>query len=202
MDQSASEAKLINPTKHSAWITTGCLLWCLSFFGEVSRWQPYSTIGIMLSPIITIIGIFYWLRYYRAQRGHYPRFKTVWNNSVSGGSFMTLRLGFLLTHILAVWTFCILFWMGLVLLMFLLFNRSIAFEAVKNYCQNNKEIVSKTGKIKYYGVLVTGSISTRHRSGEATLSFTIIGTNGNFNANAELTKENDNWEVDDLTLQP
>ena len=110
-------------------------------------------------------------------------------------------IDFLLKHILETWTFVILFWMGFVLIIILTFRQSDSFQATKEYCKSNKEILSKTGTIKYFGILVTGSLSTNGDGGSANLSFVIIGTKGNFSANSELTKINDKWTVDNLTLR-
>ena len=192
---------MVNPTTHRVLVTTGCLMWCASFFGEAFQGQPYSTVGIIVSPILTIIGVFYWFKYYRATRGHYPRFKTVWDNTTSIGGELTLRFDFLFKHVLEFWTFCILFWMGLVLIMVLTFRRSDAFETTKQYCQNNQEILSQTGEIKYYGILVAGNMSTGGQGGSADLSFTIVGAKGNFSANSKLTKRSGIWTVENIQLQ-
>ncbi|MFZ4799747.1 MAG: cytochrome c oxidase assembly factor Coa1 family protein [Bacteroidia bacterium] len=190
-----------NPTTHKVLVTTGCLMWCAAFFGEAFQGQPYSTIGVIVSPILTIIGIFFWFNYYYSTRGHLPKFKTVWDNTAYIGGTFTLGFDFLLKHALEFWTFCILFWMGLVLIMVLTFRSSDAFEATKNYCQNNQEILSQTGEIEYYGVLVGGNMSTGEQGGKADLSFTIIGTKGNFSANSKLTKQSGVWTVENLNLR-
>lgn len=192
---------MANPTTHKILVTTGCLLWCASFFGEAFNGQPYSTVGIIVSPILTVIGVIYWFKYYRETRGHYPKFKTVWDNTVYVTGKFTLGFDFLLKHVLEFWTFCILFWMGLVLIMFLTFRRSDAFEATKQYCQSNQEILSQTGEIEYYGVLVAGNMSTGVQDGKADLSFTIVGRNGNFSANSKLTKQSGIWTVEKLELK-
>ncbi|MCB9017828.1 MAG: hypothetical protein H6544_04405 [Prevotellaceae bacterium] len=192
---------MANPTTHRVLVTTGCLMWCASFFGEAFQGQPYSTVGIIISPTLTLIGIFYWFKYYRLTRGHYPKFKTIWDNTIIIGGEFTLRFEFLIKHILEFWTACILFWMGLVLIMVLTFRRSEAFEATKNYCQTNQEILSQTGEIKYFGVLVGGNMSDAGQGGKADLSFTIIGTKGNFSANSKLTKKNGVWAVENLNLK-
>ena len=192
---------MANPTTHRILITTGCLLWCASFFGEALNKQPYSTVGIIVSPILTVIGVIYWFKHYRVVRGHYPRFKSVWDNtSYNGGKFF-LGFDFILKHLLEFWTFCILFWMGLVLIMVLTFRRSDAFESTKQYCQSNQEIISQTGEIKYFGVLVVGNMSTDGQGGKADLSFTIVGTKGNFSANSMLTKQSEVWTVENLNLR-
>jgi hypothetical protein len=192
---------MTNPTTHRALVITGCIMWLASFFGEALNGQPYSTIGIIVSPFLTIAGIFYWFNYYRATRGHYPKFKTVWNNISSVGGKLSLNFDFLLKHMLEFWTFCILFWMGLVLIMVLIFRNSDAFEVTKQYCQNHPEILLQTGEIKYYGVLVAGKMSTGEKDGEADLSFTIVGTKGNFSAKSKLTKQNGLWTVENLDLR-
>jgi hypothetical protein len=192
---------MVNHTTHRILVTTGCLLWCASFFGEAFNGQPYSTVGIIVSPILTVIGVIYWFKYYRATRGHYPKFKTVWDNMAYVGGHFTLGFEFLFKHVLEFWTFCILFWMGLVLIMVLTFRRSDAFEATKQYCQNNQEILSQTGEIKYYGVLVGGNMSTGGQGGKADLSFTIVGAKGNYSANSKLTKQSGVWTVENLQLR-
>ena len=192
---------MISPTTHKVLVTTGCLMWCASFFGEAFECQPYSTAGIIISPILTIIGVFYWFKYCRTTRGHYPKFKTIWDNTTNNGGMFTLNFDFLIKHILEFWTFCILFWMGLVLIMVLTFRRSDAFKATKNYCQINEEILSQTGKIKYYGVFVAGNMSSGGQAGNADFSFTIVGTKGNFSANSKLNKESGVWTVENLNLR-
>ncbi len=183
-------------------ITAGCFLWCLSFFGEVANKQPYSTIGIIISPMITIIGIYYWFQYYHKTRGYYPPIlKKINENLVSVGGENTLRTNFLLSHILEFWTVCILFWMSITLLGELTFKHSDAFNATKQYCETNQEVLSKTGKIKYYGSYLTGSITNSWDSnGEADFYFTIVGEKGNFHASSVLTKSNGVWNVDKLEI--
>ncbi len=192
---------MTNPSTHKILITTGCLLWCAAFVGEAFNGQPYSTIGIIVSPVLTVVGVFYWFKYYRATRGHYPRFLTVWDNMHYIGGKFWMGFDFMLNHLLEFWTTCILLWMGLVLIMVMTFRRSDAFEATKQYCQSNQEILSQTGTIKYYGVLVGGSISTGGEWGKANLTFSIVGTNGNFSANSKLTKQGGVWTIENLQLQ-
>ncbi|MDG1476087.1 MAG: cytochrome c oxidase assembly factor Coa1 family protein [Vicingaceae bacterium] len=192
---------MTNPTTHKKLVTTGCLMWCASFFGEAFLGQPYSTVGIIISPILTIIGVFYWFKYYRATRGRYPKFQTIWQNTTKNGGMLTLNFDFLIKHILEFWTFCILFWMGLVLIMILTFRRSDAFEATKNYCQTNQEIISQTGEIKYYGIFVSGNMSNSSKGGKAEFSFTIVGSKGNFSANSKLNKESGVWTIENLNLR-
>ncbi len=91
--------------------------------------------------------------------------------------------------------------MGLALIMVLTFKNSDAFEATKRYCQANQEILAKTGPIKYYGVLVGGSITMGGQSGNADFSFTIIGEKGNFNANSKLIEQAGSWQVENVTLR-
>jgi hypothetical protein len=192
---------MLNPKTHKILILTGCLIWIASFFGEALGGQPYSTIGIVISPVLTIIGVIYWFKYYRAKRGHYPKFETLGDNIVNAGGSLTLRFDFLLKHVLEFWTFCILFWMVLVFVVLLTFGRSEAFEATKQYCQSNQEILSQTGPIKYYGILVGGNISTDEQGEKAELSFTIVGTKGNFIADSKLVKVSGVWTVENLEFR-
>ncbi len=195
------EYKMEKELNHKPFITFGCLIWIASFFGEVFAFQPYSTLGIIISPIITLFGIAHWLKYYRKTRGHYPRFWAVWkenNRKTRKNPFA--GMSFMFSHILETWTFTIVGWMGIVLIGFLTFGQSSAFKASKKYCENNNSVIEKTGKIRYYGVLVGGSISTNRQSGSAEFFFTIIGEKGNFSAKSELTKYNGIWEVLELEV--
>ena len=192
---------MTNPRIHKVLITTGCLIWFASFLGEAFRGQPYSTIGIIISPILTFTGIFYWVKHYHQTRGHYPNLNNIWHKATYAGSFRTFDLLFLVKNFLAFWTFCIVIWMVMISFMVLIFRRSNAFEVTRHYCETNREILSQTGEIKYYGVLIGGTISTGGDDGNADLSFTIVGANGNFKANSELTNQDGIWTVDKLELQ-
>ena len=178
----------------------GCVIWIASFFGEVLGFQPYSTIGIVISPLLTFFGLYHWFIFYKTTSGHYPRFFKAWkktNKEMRKNPFS--GMGFMSKHLLETWTFFIVCWMFMVLIMFLTFGQSNAFNASKEYCETNPEIIEKTGKIEYYGILVGGKISNDWKSGgSAELTFTIVGENGNFNTNAELIKYNNTWEVTEL----
>ena len=190
-------------TNHKPFILIGCLLWIASFFGEIFRFQPYSTIGIIISPMLTFFGLHHWFIFYKTTKGHYPNIFREWKNmnkQMRKNPFA--GMGFMFKHLLETWTFAIVFWMGMVLVMFLTFGQSNAFNTSKKYCENNPKIIEKTGKIGYYGLLVGGKISNDWNSGgNAELSFTIVGENGNFTANAELIKRNDVWKVIELKIQ-
>jgi hypothetical protein len=88
-----------------------------------------------------------------------------------------------------------------VLLGYVTLENSEAFKATKRYCESNKEILAKTGKIYYYGILISGKTSKQKNNGFANFSFTIVGKNGNFSANSELTELNNQWTVETLTIE-
>ncbi len=189
--------KMRNLTNHKPYILFVCLIWTVSFFGEILKLQPFSTIGIIISPPLTLFGIYKWFISYKIRRGHYPNFLKVWrtiNKEIQSNPFFGTK--FILEHILETWTFIIICWMCMFLIMFLTFRESNAFNTLKEYCENNPEIIKKTGKIKYYGVLVGGEMSNDwNNEGNAEFTFTIVGENGNFNADAYLIKHNNTWKV-------
>ncbi len=193
---------MLQKINHKPLILTGCLIWIVSFFGEVLGYQPYSTIGIIISPILTSVGLYYWFKFYKSTRGHYPKLWAIYKNNYREMQKNPFAgIDFMFKHILETWTATIVFWMLLDLTAFSIFRQSDAFEVTKNYCENDKEVLSKTGKIKYYGLLVGGSITTQGQRGNANLSFTIVGEKGSFSANTELTKSNDEWTVESLTVR-
>lgn len=186
---------------HKPYISIGCLIWIISFIGEAFRFQPYSSIGIIISPILTFMGIYYWFRFYKKTRGHYPKFlkalkktnKNMWKSPFAGIEIM-------FNYLFETWTLIIIGWMGIFLIMLLTFGQSKSFKTAKSYCENDTEILEKTGKIRYYGFLVGGNISTNGQLSKSDLTFTIVGEKGNFNANAKLIKYDNTWEVTDLKV--
>jgi hypothetical protein len=187
---------------HRPYILIGCLIWIAAFFGESFGLLPYSSIGIIASPIITIFGVIHWVKYYKRTRGHLPNFFEAYaqmNKRTRKNPFA--GFGFMLKHILEFWTFAIISWMGLFLFTFLTFGQSEAFKTAKEYCESNAKIIEKTGEIKYYGLFFSGSISNQGETGESNMTFNIVGENGIFNAKAELTKYNNIWEVPDLEVK-
>ncbi|RYZ54912.1 MAG: hypothetical protein EOP49_04060, partial [Sphingobacteriales bacterium] len=113
--------------------------------------------------------------------------KVLDHTSFIGGDLF-VDANFLLRNLFRFWILCILFWMGIFLAMDLIFRRSEAFEAAKQYCQNSGDITLKTGEIMYYGALVSGNIAAGGQDGEGGLSFTIVGKNGNYYAYAKAHK--------------
>lgn len=187
---------------HRFFITTGLIIWFLSFFGEVSSFQPYSTVGILISPIFIIIGLFYWFKFYKSSRGYYPKFWTVWKENLRKmRSNPFAGIVFLLKHIIETWTIITIFFMLFVLVGYFALENSEAFKTIKKHCESNKEILAKTGKIYYYGILISGKITRQKNNGFANFSFTIVGKNGNFSANSELTELNNQWTVETLTIE-
>ncbi|CAL2083937.1 hypothetical protein [Tenacibaculum sp. 190524A05c] len=184
-----------NIINHKPFILIGCIIWITSFFRELTRLQPYSTIGIIISPMILLFGVIIWFKYYKKTRGYFPKFLETYSlltKRARKNPFVISEFTF--KHILEFWTFLIIFWMGLCLIIILTFGQSDAFKTTKQYCRNNTEITQKTGKIKYFGLLMSGNITTRGKNGESNITFTIVGENGIFKTNAELIRDNDRWE--------
>ncbi len=187
---------------HRPYILIGSLIWIASFLGEAFKFQPYSTIGIIISPIITFWGVYHWFIFYKNTKGHYPKFiKTSTEKSRKMRDNPFYGIKFMFTHTQETWAFTIVIWMILTITIFLSFGQSNAFKAAKNYCQNNTEIIEKTGKIEYYGILIGGSLSTKGETGSSDFTFTIVAENGNFNANAKLIKSNYVWKVTELKVE-
>ena len=188
--------------KHQWLIAIGCLLWYASFFSEESDLQPYSTVGLVIAPILILVGIFYWANHHYKIRGHYPRIGKAISTLISG---MTKNpffgIVFLFRHLLQFWTFATLFWIGISFLGFSLFTNSDAFKATQNYCETNTNILSNTGKIKYYSPLIGGNIRMHNDGGSAELFFTIIGAKGNFGAESRLIKRDGYWVVQELKME-
>ena len=193
---------MVKVLKHQWLITAGCLLWCASFFSEVKKLQPYSTVGLAIAPILMISGISFWAQHYYRTSKHSPQVGKligalvgdIAKNPFSG-------IGFLFRHALHFWTLCILLWMGISFLGFGLFINSDAFSATQKYCETNDTVLAKTGKITYYSPLISGNISTHENAGNARFHFIIVGTKGNFDAESRLVKQNGNWILQALRVE-
>lgn len=190
-----------NSTIHKVLVTTGCLLWCVSFLGEALAYQPYSTVGLVLSPLLTVIGIVFWLKYYRATKGHNPDVFAAFDSIPHFGKNFMTGFQILSDNRLEFWTIIILVWMLLSAAIFLPFRSSDIFKATKEYCETNEAVLSRTGTIKYYGLLAGGDTSIGDEQGDADITFTIVGTKGNFSANSKLTMQNGKWTVDKLEFR-
>ena len=191
----------MNPLRHQAIIISGCIIWIASFAGDILGAQPYSTIGLIVSPVLLIAGIIVWLQYYKSTRGHYPRIKSIKDNIITIGTMTTLRNSFLIDHQPEFFTFCVLFSMGIYLLGYMLFGYSEAYTATKQYCQTNKEVLSRTGKIKYFSIMAAGTITTLSENSKAKISFTIVSDSGVYHAVSIANQYGGSkWTVDSLSL--
>ena len=190
----------MNPIRHRAIIVSGCILWGLSFVGDIKGALPYATYGLIISPLLLMTGIIIWLKYYRNTKGYYPRFSVIKENMLNFGVGYTLRSDFLMDHKFEFWTFCIGVWMGMYLLAFLAFNKSEAFKAAKIYCKSNKEIQSKIGHIRYFSTMVAGSITTGDYENKADLFFTIVSDSGIYSTFSIVKKHGQEWSVDSVAF--
>jgi hypothetical protein len=192
-----------NPEKQPIHIyitTTGVLMWYASLIGELIQAQPYSTIGIYLSPVIILAGIIFWAKHYRKTRGHYPKFSSISKNIIFSAGKHTVKSEFISEHLGEFFTFFTLIIMCFSLQMAISFKTSDAFTVTKNYCENNPEIIAKTGEIKYYSALVFGSYSSMGQTEKFSVSFTIVGQKGNFSTHVRLVKNDGVWKMEKFEL--
>lgn len=180
--------------RHQIGCTAGCLLWVLSFIGEDKGGQPFSTAGLLLAPVITLVGVYFWWDYYTTQKGHGPKLPSLTTLLLN----YTFRRHFIGKHILEYLTFCLLLWMIMTFVITSILSNSDAFVATQNYCESNREVLQKTGDIHYYGLLVFGDLPDL-ASGH--LHFTIVGSKGNFNAHATLVQLDNVWRVQKFDLK-
>lgn len=186
---------------HKVLIGIGAIGCWVAYFCELSALQPYSTIGLIVAPIFTIVGIVFWSKFYKQKRGHSPMFSTVWGNVYAVGSTYSLRTEFVLRHFPEFLTAGTLLWMVIVWGFSLGFRSSDAFIATKDYCEHDTAILKQTGAVKGYGPIMSGSFSLRSDSSVSNIWFTIVGQNGNFKANSRLVGHDGNWVVKLLTIE-
>src|SRR5215203_2935674 len=138
---------MIPASRHQKWITIGCIIWGLAFYADGKMIQPYGMYGILISPIITGIGLYYWVKYYREKNQKSPNLKNLFKNMFFRAGYFRVGSGYLFTHLLEFWTGCALITMVMVGFMFFFLRESAAFEAVKRYASYDKEIIQSTGGV-------------------------------------------------------
>ncbi len=179
---------------HRTLITAGCILWCLSLVAEFVGISPYTLIGVIIAPMLLITGIVFWARDYKEKKGHYPRGESLRKNMTTLGGSLSLRPSYLKEKFPEFVTFWFAFFMLMTLIGYLVFSRSDAFKATQAYCEANQDVLKQTGKIKRYGLFVTGSISTD----QARLSFSVFGEKGHFEGMAWLENDEGLWKVESV----
>jgi|TARA_B110001469_G_scaffold127822_1_gene150877 hypothetical protein len=183
-------------------LSTGFILWVLSWIADSNGTLPASTYGMIISVILTGFGIYFWLKSYKEKRGFYPKFLKTYRDLLNkmkknpfNGFFIMVR------HLLKFYTLILVFSMILVFIGFITIGQSQPVKTVQNYCENNPEINNITGKINHYGILRNVSSQWNSETGSSELSLVFVSENGVFNVSSELEKENGEWKVKELELK-
>jgi hypothetical protein len=183
-------------------LTSGFILWVLSWIGDSKGILPISTYGMIFSAVLTGFGIYFWLKSYKEKRGHYPKFLKIYGNLYKkmrknpfNGIFFMVR------HLLKFYTLILIFSMILVFIGFITIGQSEPVKTVQNYCENNSEINKITGKINHYGILRNVNSKWSSETGTSELSLVFVSDNGVFNVSSKLEKENGEWKVKKLELK-
>ena len=177
-------------------LTSGFILWILSWIGDSKGILPASTYGMVFSAISTGLGIYFWLKCYKEIRGYYPKFLKIYGNlhkemkkNPFNGTFFMVR------HLLKFYVLILVFSMVLVFIGFMTIGQSEPVKTVQNYCENNTEINKITGKINHYGILRNVSSTWNSENGSSELSLIFVSEKGVFNISASLEKKNGEWKV-------
>ena len=182
-------------------LTSGFILWVLSWIGDSKGILPISTYGMIFSAVLTVFGIYFWLNSYKEKRGHYPKFLKIYGNLYKemrknpfNGFFFMLR------HLLKFYTLILIFSMILVFIGFITIGQSEPVKTVQNYCENNTDINNITGKIKHFGILRNVSTQWNAETESSEISLVFVSENGVFDLNSKLEKVNGIWMVKNVEL--
>uniref|UniRef100_UPI00404A6DAC hypothetical protein n=1 Tax=Flavobacterium sp. TaxID=239 RepID=UPI00404A6DAC len=183
-------------------LSTGAILWVLSWIDDLNGKLPESTYGMILSVILTGIGIYVWLKFYKETRGHYPKFYKKYQEMIKSMKKNPFNgIFFLVKNLLKFYTFVLIFSMILVLIGYLTIGQSEPVKVTQKYCESNSEINRITGKINHYGILRNVSSQWNSETGSSELSLVFVSENGTFNVSSKLEKENGEWKVKKLDLK-
>lgn len=170
---------------------TGSLLWVAGFFMAAATMYPFALIGVYLGPPILTIGIIGWIINYKRTKNQFPNPIRSFNNILKKQKgllkYHFAMFEFLFAYLLHFWTFCIVVWIGFAFLGTTVLKNSNAFAAAKDYVENDSDLIERIGQIRYYGFLIGGSVSS---SGDANISFSIIGEKETIDAKAILESGN------------
>ncbi|WP_445711022.1 hypothetical protein [Flavobacterium sp.] len=183
-------------------LSTGFILWILSWIGDINGILPASTYGMIISVILTGFGIYFWLKSYKEKRGFYPKFFKIYEDLLNkikknpfNGFFIMVR------HLFKFYTLILIFSMILVFIGFITIGQSEPVKTTQNYCENDSEINKITGKINHYGILRNVNSQLGSETGSSELSLVFVSENGVFNVSSNLEKENGEWKVKKLELK-
>lgn len=146
---------------------------------------PYVFLGIFGGPLVLLLGIIGWVKNYRQKHNRFPNPISSFNRTSDKykGFFRwhMAMFDYLFSHVLQFWTIWVVLWIVMVFLLMPFFKNSTAYKIATAYAEKDPVLKEKIGKIKYYGFLVGGSVSSL---GTGDLSFSIIGENGIVSVNA------------------
>ncbi|MCT4583097.1 MAG: cytochrome c oxidase assembly factor 1 family protein [Flavobacteriales bacterium] len=175
--------------RHKILILTGVLLWVSGFFMAAMTIYPFALIGVYVGPPILTMGIVGWIINYKHTKSQFPNpiraFNRILKKHKGLPKYHFAMFEFLFSYLLHFWTFCIVFWIGIAFLGTTAFKNSNAFATTKNYVESDSRLIERIGQIRYYGFLIGGTISS---SGDADISFSIIGDKETINAKAILER--------------
>nr|WP_315147985.1 hypothetical protein [uncultured Flavobacterium sp.] len=182
-------------------LSSGFILWVLSWIGDLNGKLPESTYGMFFSIILTGIGIYFWLKSYKEKRGYYPKFFKIYQEQIDSMKKNPLNgIFFMVRHLLKFYTFILVFSMILVSIGYLTMGQSEPVKVTQNYCENNQEIAKITGHINHYGILRNVRSQYDSETGTSEISMSFVSEKGIFYINSKLEKENSEWKVKELEL--
>ena len=182
-------------------LSSGFILWVLSWIGDLNGKLPESTYGMFSSIILTGCGIYFWLKSYKEKRGYYPKFFKIYREQTDSMKKNPLNgIFFMVRHLLKFYTFILAFSMILVSIGYLTMGQSEPVKVTQNYCENNQEIAKITGHINHYGILRNVRSQWDSETGNSEISMTFVSEKGVFDINSKLEKENSEWKVKELEL--
>jgi len=181
-----------NPFIHQVFVSIGCVVGFVSFLANTNNWEPTASVTMLLAPLITVIGVLIWTRYWYLARNE-PKEKRMFANEpfFIGGSANTINPIHIVTHFGEFAGGTALFLMLIALGISIPNRNSEAYKAAKNYLETNGDVVHMIGKVKYYGWAVSGKIS----SDAADIRFAVVAEGGPYEANLKLMKAGNRWEV-------
>lgn len=181
-----------NPFIHQVFVSIGCVVGFASFLANMNNWEPTASITMLLAPLITVVGVLIWTRYWYLTRNE-PKEKDMFANEpfFISGSENTINSVHIVTHFGEFAGGIALFLMLVALGISVPNRNSDAYRAARTYIETNKDVVQTIGKVSYYGWAVSGKIS----SDSASLKFTVMAVRGPYEANLNLVKNENHWDV-------
>jgi len=174
----------------------GALLWIMGFSMAAGGYYPTAFVGVYAGPVLLILGSVGWIQRYRSKHGVLPdpvrSYRKVLAKHRGILRYHMAGLEFMFSNWFVVWVVSIHMWVVLTYAATSVVRCSDAYAFAVQHVEGDHALQESIGRIRYYGFLAGGSLSS---SGRNEVTFTVVGERGSREAHIEMRKKNSRTKV-------